>query len=93
MIPYFKMRNELLDEEVDKFISIYKPDSKHVLPIKLFLKAYITDSEIRDIVESKEYAKFATNPKVTMSDFKALNSWRDVIPEYVKDYVPLNKYL
>ena len=72
---------------------IYKPDSKYVLPIKVFLKAYITDNEVRDIVETKEYSRFATNPTVTMTDFKELNSWRDIIPEYVKDYVSLNKYM
>ena len=93
LITDFKTKDELLEEEFEKFISIYKPDSKYVLPIKLFLKAYITDNEVRDIVETKEYSRFATNPKVTMADFKELNSWRDVIPEYVKDYVSLNKYM
>jgi type I restriction enzyme R subunit len=93
LITDFKTKDELLEEEFEKFVSIYKPDSKYVLPIKLFLKAYITDSEVRDIVETKEYSRFATNPKITMADFKELNSWRDVIPIYVKDYVPLNKYM
>lgn len=93
LITDFKTKDELLEEEFEKFVSIYKPDSKYVLPIKLFLKAYITDNEVRDIVETKEYSRFATNPKVTMADFKELNSWRDIIPEYVKDYVSLNKYM
>jgi type I restriction enzyme R subunit len=93
LITDFKTKDELLEEEFEKFVSIYKPDSKYVLPIKLFLKAYITDNEVRDIVETKEYSRFATNPKVTMADFKELNSWRNVIPEYVKDYVSLNKYM
>ena len=30
--------------------------------------------------------------KVSPADIKALNGWRDVIPEYVKDYVPLNTF-
>lgn len=93
LITDFKTKDELLEEEFEKFISIYKPDSKYVLPIKLFLKAYITDNDVRDIVETKEYGRFATNPTVTMADFKELNSWRDIIPEYVKDYVSLNKYM
>jgi type I restriction enzyme, R subunit len=62
----------LLEEEFDKFVAIYKPDSKYVPLIKNYLKAYITDHEIRDIVESKEYSRLATNPKVTMKDFRAL---------------------
>jgi len=53
----------------------------------------ITDNEIRDIIENKEYNRLATNPKVTIADLKALEEWRDVIPEYVKDYVPMNTFM
>ena len=89
----FKNKDELLEDEFEKFISIYKPDSKYYYPIKNFLKAYITDNEIREIVESKEYGRFATNPKVSMGDFKELNGFREVIPEYVKDYVSVNTFM
>jgi len=92
LIPYFKSKDELLEEEFDKFISVYKPEPEYVLPIKNFLKAYITDNEVRDIVESKQYARFATSP--VQDDFRALTQeWRNLIPEYVKDYVPLNTYM
>ena len=75
------------------FVSIYKPENKYIYPIKNFLKAYITDSEIRDIIEKKDYAKLATNPKLTMADLRELNSYREKVPEYVKDYVPINKFM
>lgn len=88
-----KSKNELLEEEVEKFISIYKPESRYVLPIRNFLTAYITDPEVRQVMETKEYSRFATNPRVTLDDFRALNGWRDIIPEYVKDYVRLNTYM
>jgi len=89
----FKSKDELLEDEFEKFVSINKPDSKYFYPIKNFLKAYITDNEIREIVETKEYGRFATNPKVSLADFKALNGYRDVVPEYVKDYVSVNTYM
>lgn len=92
-IVKFKTKDELLEEEFEKFVMLYKPSNLHVYPIKNFLKAYITDSEVREIVESKEYSRFATNPKVTMADFKALNGWKDVVPEYVKDYVSINTFM
>ena len=92
-INKFKTRDELLEEEVSKFISIHKPDSKHIHLIKNFLKAYITDTEIREIIEKKEFARLANNPKVTMQDFRELNGWRDIVPEYVKDYVSINAYI
>jgi type I restriction enzyme R subunit len=89
----FKDKNELLDEELAKFISIHKPDAAHMPVIRQFFNAYITDGEVRDIVEKREFNRLATNPKVTLTDFKALNGWRNVIPEYVKDYVHLNKFM
>jgi hypothetical protein len=30
---------------------------------------------------------------VNIADLKDLEEWRDVIPEYVKDYVPLNAFM
>jgi type I restriction enzyme R subunit len=89
----FKTKEELLDEELDKFISIHKPDSDHMPVIRQFFKAYVTDTEVRDIVEKREFNRLATNAKVNLADFKALNGWRDVIPEYVKDYVHLNQFM
>jgi type I restriction enzyme R subunit len=89
----FKSKDELLDEELAKFVSINRPDAEHMPQIQLFFKAYVTDSEIREIIEKREFNRLATNPKVSLADFKALNSWRDVIPEYVKDYVHLNTFM
>ncbi len=92
-IEKFKTKDELLEEEYEKFVAIYKPDSEHALLIKNYLKAYITDAEIRDIVETKEYSRFATNPKVTLKDFRELDKWRDIVPDYVKDYVSINAFM
>jgi len=92
LIPHFKSKDELLEEECNKFISIYKPAMEFILPIKNFIKAYITDSKVREIVEKKQYARFATSP--IQDDFRALSpQWRKTIPEYVKDYVSLNTYM
>jgi len=88
-----KTREELLEEEFTKFIAIYKPDNRYIRPIQNFLKAYLTDAEVREIMESRQYGRFATNPRVTLDDFRALNGWRDIIPEYVKDYVSLNTFM
>lgn len=92
-IDWFKSKDELLDEELDKFVSIHRPNAFHISRIRNFFKAYITDNEIRDIIEKKEYNRLATNPKVTIADLKDLEEWRDVIPEYVKDYVSLNTFM
>jgi len=91
-IPKFKSKDELLDEEFEKFIAVHKPEPEYAIAIKNFLKAYITDAEVQDIIKTREYARFATNP--IRDDFEALKpELREIIPEYVKDYVPLNTYM
>ncbi len=92
-IGRFKTKDELLDEEFEKFIAIHKPESQYVLPLRNFLKAYITDNEIRDIIEKGEYPRLATNPKLTLAELRSLNKWVDTVPEYVKDYISLNAYM
>jgi type I restriction enzyme, R subunit len=88
-----KKKNDVLDEEFNKFISIHRPDSQYVQLAKRFFKAYVTDDQIRAIINKKEYAKLATSTVLSIQDVKQLNGWRDVIPEYVKDYVPLNNFM
>lgn len=91
LIDRFKDKDELLEEECEKFISIYKPESKYVPHIKNYLKAYVTDEYFRNEINSKrfprEYAGF------TMPEYQALNGYRQTIPEYVKDYVPVNQFM
>ena len=92
LIPYFKSKEQLLEEEFEKFISVCKPEPEYILPIKNFLKSYIIDRKVRDIIESKKYSNLATYP--IYDDFRALNNkWRRIIPEYVKNYVPINTFL
>jgi len=91
-ISLFKTKDELLSDEFEKFVSIYKPDAKYVQLIKSFMKAYITDEEIRNIINNREYGKLADNPKLTIQDLKELERWKDTIPIYVRDYVEISKF-
>jgi type I restriction enzyme R subunit len=93
LIDAFKSKDEKLEEEVEKFISIYKPESKYVPYIRNYLKAYIADERFREIINSKHFAELNVYPGFSMQEFKALNGWRDTVPEYVKDYVPVNQYM
>jgi type I restriction enzyme R subunit len=95
LIPGFKSKDELLNTEFDKFISIYKPSSADNVPaLKYYFKAYVTDNRLRDIIDHKDYAELNTYPRFAMKDFKAVkDNWRVAIPEYIKDYVVLNKFM
>lgn len=95
MIPYFKSKDQMLDEEFEKFIIDRKPnDATHIVAMKYFFKAYATDSKVRDIIDNKNYTELNVNPNFTMKDFKAIpQHWREIIPEYIKDYISLNQFM
>ncbi|ODS32417.1 MAG: deoxyribonuclease [Candidatus Scalindua rubra] len=92
-IKRFKAKDELLEEEIQKFISIYHPEPKFIHIIGQFMKAYILDENIRRVMESGEFSELATNPRFNMRDLKELDGWRNPVIEYVKDYVSLNAFL
>lgn len=92
VVPYFKNKNELLEEEFDKFDSRYTPDEKNFFPAKQFFKSYLTDAEFRDIIESRQYARLATNPNREAFQ-KVPPELRDEITEYIKDNVSLNQFM
>jgi len=65
-IDRFKTKDELLEEELAKFVSIHKPDAAHLPVIRQFFKAYVTDGGIRAIMDSREFGRLADNPKVSL---------------------------
>lgn len=94
LIPGFKSKDELLEEEFAKFVADYKPDEAAAIPaIKNYFKAYTTSNQVRDIIDGKRFAELATNPTFSTGDLRAVPiEYRNVIPDYVKDYVSLNQF-
>ena len=94
LIPGFKSKDELLEEEFSKFIADTKPEEVDAIPaIKTYFKAYVTSDQIRHIIESKQFTDLATNPLFSSRDFRAVpEKYRALVPEYVKDYVLLNLF-
>ncbi len=91
-IPYFKSKDELLDEEFEKFDSRYLPPEEYFTFARDYFKSYITDSEFRYIIENRKYALLNTNPNGDV--FRKLPpELRFAIPEYIKDNVSLNKFV
>ena len=94
LIPRFKSRDELLEEEFAKFVADHKPDeAESIAAIRAYFKAYLTSGQTRDIIERGHFAALATNPAFSSSDFRAVpKPYRQLVPEYVKDYVSLNQF-
>ncbi|MDX1957944.1 MAG: DEAD/DEAH box helicase family protein [Leptospiraceae bacterium] len=94
IIPKFKSKDELLEEEFDKFISIYPPEENvNLIALKYFFKAYIVDNETRKIIETKDFQALQTNPTLSISQFKEVEiKYREVIPVYIKDYINIDRF-
>ena len=92
LIPRFKSKDELLEEEFSNFVAAYQPEEA-IPEIKNYFKAYVTNSQIRQIIETKRYQELATNAVLSMDNFKAVpKSYRDLIPDYVKNYMELDRF-
>ena len=61
LIPRFKSKDELLEEEFSKFVADHVPEPPSVIPaIKTYFKAYVTSNRVRDIIDSKQFTDLAT---------------------------------
>ena len=94
LIPRFKSKDELLEEEFSKFVTDHVPEPPSAIPaIKTYFKAYVTSNRVRDIIDSRQFTDLATNPFFTTHDFRAVPQlYRTLVPEYIKDYVSLNQF-
>lgn len=94
-IARFKSKEELLAEEFEKFVLACKvEDVENLDALRYFFTAYLTDSHLRGILESKRLTELNTNPNFGIADYRAVpEPWRTRIPEYIKDYVSLNAFL
>ena len=95
LIPRFKSKDELLEEEFAKFVADHKPDkAEAIVAIKNYFKAYASNNQIRSIIENRHFTDLATNPVFSTRDYKAVpEKYRALIPEYIKDYVSLNQFV
>jgi type I restriction enzyme R subunit len=94
LIPRFKSKDELLEEEFAKFVADYKPEeAESILAIKTYFKAYATSDQVRHIIDSGQFTGLATNASFSMRDLKAVpEKYLRLIPDYIKDYVPVSQF-
>ena len=94
LIPDIKSKDQLLEEEFQKFVADYQlDDNGQLMPVKYFFKAYATNQKVRDIIDSGELTQLNVNPVFTIADYKAIHDeWRKKVPRYIKDYVKLDQF-
>ena len=96
LIPKFKSKDELLEEEFAKFVADrqIEVDATANLPaMRAFFKSYAASNRMRDIIDSRRFTDLNTNPGFTLNDLALVPAeYRTAIPEYIKDYVSLNQF-
>ncbi|MFC1737039.1 DEAD/DEAH box helicase family protein [Candidatus Hydrogenedentota bacterium] len=95
LIPRFKSKDELLEEEFVKFVADCKPEKAMAIPaMKTYFKAYVCSDQVRQIIEAREFTDLATNSSFSFRDFRDVpEEYRNRIPQYIKDYVRLNQFV
>ena len=94
-ISAFKSKAELIEDEFQKFLVDQKPkEADRIREMRYFFEAYIRDAQVRAKIDTGDLASLNVNPTFTMRDLREVpDPWRKRIPEYIKDYVPLNPFL
>ena len=94
LIPKFKSKDELLEEEFAKLVADYRPEQAEAIPVmRAFFKIYATSGTFRDTIDTGDFTALADNPAFSLDDLRRLApADRKRITEYIKDYVSLNQF-
>ena len=94
LIPAFKSKDDLLEEEFSKFVAGHQPEDVQAIPaIKTYFKAYVTSDLTRHVIDSRQFTDLVTNAVFSFDDYRAVpEEFRALVPEYVKDYISLNQF-
>ena len=90
-----KSKDVLLQEEFEKFIStINVADVSDLHALRYFFVAYLTDPELRKVIDTKDYTALNTISTLSKDDFIRVEpKMREFIPNYIKTYVPMDKFI
>lgn len=88
-----KSKQEYLEEEFEKFDNEHHPDDKDFNSVRYLFETYLIDAEVREIVDSGEYAKLNTNSSNLLAHFKALpEQLRDKVLLHIKNNVEIERF-
>lgn len=82
----FEMKDDLLESEWEKFMEVNPVDQAHYALVKMFFKAYVTDEKVREIVASRQTARFNTESSFHFDEYQQLNGYKTIVPQYIHDY-------
>lgn len=93
LIPRFKSKDELLEEEFAKLLADLMPAAAAIPTLRAFFKTYATDDYFRSIIDGGRFTALATNPAFSLNDLRRLSvPHRQRCIDYIRDYVSLNQF-
>jgi type I restriction enzyme R subunit len=95
MIPYFKNRKDLINDEFEAFLLTHDIPSEKYYSVKQFFETYLTDKEVRRIIEDEKYQLLGTEcPTYTFDELKELGkTYMTNIKEYIQDNVNISRFI
>lgn len=92
IIPYFKSKRELIEDEFEGFSLIHEIPSEKYYEVRTFFETYLTDKEVRRIIEDRRYQMLSNCSSYSMEDLKKLGKgYMDLVVEYINDNVNINR--
>ena len=91
-ITKIKNKDEIIEEEFDKFDDKFKPDENSFNAVKQVFEAYVTDKDFREKIDSGKYAELNVHPSGDYF-FKLPEDLRIKIPTYVKENINLERFI
>ena len=91
-INKIKNKEDIIEEEFDKFDDKFKPDENSFNPARQVFEAYATDENFRDKIDQKRYAELKMHSSGQYF-FNLPKNLRENIPEYINQNLDLKKFL
>ena len=87
LINKIKTKDEMIEDEIEKFILIEKPDHILTEKIKNFFYLYLNDKSFREIIDTKQYSNLSTFQGFNLDDYTSLRDYKDKILDYSKNHI------
>lgn len=92
IIPFFKTKKEIIDDEFQGYSLTHPITSDMFYETKAFFETYISDKQVRRIIEDKHYQDLSTCPSYTLDDLKKLgNENMHQVVDYINDNVNIHR--
>ena len=92
-IPRFRTKDELVEEEFEKFLINENVSPELFYETRDFFKMYVIDEEARTKINNRDFSHFAGDPVMTHILKKIGPEKLKEIPEYIKDHVNFNRFM